>query len=43
MNKKGKFYANNKSTAFQKIKEYQQKSNQKSFLNRSADKRKKTP
>ena len=23
MNKKGKFYANNKSTAFQKIKEYQ--------------------
>ena len=41
MNKKGKFYANNKSTSFQRNKDNQQKSNKKSFLNRSADKRKK--
>ena len=41
MNKKGKFYSNNKSTAFTKIKDYNKKSNQKKTLSRSMEKRRK--
>jgi hypothetical protein len=41
MNKKGKFYSNNKSIGFTKIKDIQQKSNQKQILSRSMERRKK--
>ena len=41
MNKKGKFYSNNKSTAFTKIKDYNKKSNQKKILSRTMEKRRK--
>ena len=41
MNKKGKFYSNNKSIGFTKIKDTQQKSNQKQILSRSMERRKK--
>ena len=41
MNKKGKFYSNNKSTAFTKIKDYNKKPNQKKILSRTMEKRRK--
>ena len=41
MNKKGKFYSNNKPTGISKVKDSQQKSNQKQILNRSMERRRK--